>query len=130
MTLRKTQDLDTNYSSLEYTELEGELVLLDSSNSEDFVLELPDPIEVLSKEIELQARASHIPKPNPNNNNCSGTLVQINFNDKTCTTRRVSGDIETRMESALAGLIEQRIQTKALPLALRKRLMYQQAIGT
>lgn len=43
--------------------------------------------------------------------------------------RRETAAVENRMDSALANLIENKIQTKALPLALRKRLMYQRAVG-
>ncbi len=50
-------------------------------------------------------------------------------NEQPSTTRRASSNIESRIESTLAVLIEKRMQTKALPLALRKRLMYQRAIS-
>ena len=49
--------------------------------------------------------------------------------DSPSTTRRASSNIDSRIDSALVGLIEQRMQTKALPLALRKRLMYQRAVS-
>lgn len=80
-----------------------------------FVLEIPDPIEPLIEDI--------LSKENKK-------VVKLDFTNRSGTTRRSSDNINSRMESALAGLIEQRIQTKALPLVLRKRLMYERACSS
>lgn len=44
-------------------------------------------------------------------------------------TRRASTNFDNRMDSALSSHISEKIQTKALPLALRKRLLYERAIS-
>ena len=60
-------------------------------------------------------------------------IIQKLFDDDNLiefqVTRRDIKPIETRGESALTELIENKIQTKALPLALRKRLMYERALS-
>ncbi len=56
-------------------------------------------------------------------------VLSFVIGDSPSTTRRASSNIDSRIDSALVGLIEQRMQTKALPLALRKRLMYQRAVS-
>ena len=45
----------------------------------------------------------------------------------TIPTRITFSNIDLRVESTLDEIIETKIQTKGLPLALRKRLMYQRA---
>lgn len=56
-------------------------------------------------------------------------LIMANlFLEETPVVKRESASINSRTDSALANLIDEKIQTKALPLALRKRLMYQRAI--
>ena len=50
------------------------------------------------------------------------------FLEETPVVKRETALLEARTDSALAYLIDEKIQTKSLPLALRKRLMYQRAI--
>lgn len=50
------------------------------------------------------------------------------FLEETPVVKREIASLEARTDSALADLIDEKIQTKSLPLALRKRLMYQRAI--
>ena len=44
-------------------------------------------------------------------------------------TNRIVNNIDCRAESTLSDIIENRIKQKPLPLALRKRLLYEQAIA-
>lgn len=113
---------------LDFDILDNELILIDNTDSEEFVLEMPDPIEALTNEIDSDIRARS--RVQNRRDSDSAKVVPIDFGDRTCTTRRASSSIESRMDSALADLIGQRIKTKALPLALRKRLMYQRAVST
>lgn len=56
-------------------------------------------------------------------------LIMANlFMEEAPVVKRESASINSRTDSALANLIDEKIQTKALPLALRKRLMYQRAM--
>lgn len=50
------------------------------------------------------------------------------FLKETPVVKRESASMNSRTNSALANLIDEKIQTKTLPLALRKRLMYQRAV--
>lgn len=86
---------------------ESDCVLLqpDCQENELFLQELTDSIEPL---VEPES------------------VISINRS----VTRRESANIESRMNSTLAEVIQQRIQTKALPLTMRKRLMYERACGT
>lgn len=56
-------------------------------------------------------------------------LIMANlFLEESPVVRRETSSIDSRTDSALAKLIDEKIQTKALPLALRKRLLYQRAV--
>ncbi len=102
---------------------ENSIKLLDNSNNECTLFEPVDSECKLLDDFEpIESLTDN--KVIEKNNVLSFVLV-----DGTSTTRRASSNIESRIDSALNGLIEQRIQTKALPLALRKRLMYQRAIS-
>lgn len=46
----------------------------------------------------------------------------------TVPTRRVPASIDSRMESILSSVKDQKIRTKALPLVMRKRLLYELAL--
>ena len=45
-------------------------------------------------------------------------------------TRRESTDINARLDSTLTDVISQRMKTKAMPLAMRKRMMYERALAS
>lgn len=122
----KSQNL--HLFELDNLESDVELYLPETSIDESFELELPDPIEPLIENIKEAVENSK--KEEPLQKCRTGTVVKLNCQPRAGTTRRVSDNIESRMESALASLIEQRIQTKALPLALRKRLMYERACSS
>lgn len=94
---------------------DADLILFESAEQESMTLELPDPIDAL---IEAVEDVSKTPK----------SKIPDRTTNVLGTTRRVSANAEIRINSALADLIEQKTKTKALPLALRKRLMYQQAV--
>lgn len=55
-------------------------------------------------------------------------LMATFFQEEAGIVKRTSGKFDSRTDSALSGLIEDKIQTQTLPLALRKRLMYQRSI--
>lgn len=95
--------------------------LLENVNPECTLLEPVDPEPILLEEVK--------PIESLSDDRRQSNVFKISFGVPEQTTRRVSSNIESRMDSALLGLIEQRMQTKALPLALRKRLMYQRAIS-
>ena len=44
-------------------------------------------------------------------------------------TRRMEDSIDSRMQSTLSDIIENKIKQKPLPLAMRKRLLYEQAVA-
>lgn len=90
-----------------------EFTLIEPIASEFCLLEETEPIESLTDKKVIE----------------KNSVLSVVFNENSSTTRRASSNIESRIDSALVGLIEQRMQTKALPLALRKRLMYQRAIS-
>lgn len=95
------------YQDIRDVDSELEPCLSDSDTI--FMLEPSEPIEPLVEETK------------------SLNIITHDFGNYSGTTRRPSDNVDNRIDSVLAGLIEQRIQTKALPLALRKRLMYERA---
>lgn len=97
-------------------------ILPEISPNESLELELLHPIDNLTENIKDEIDDS--PKENQNSVN----VIQLERQNRASVTNRASSNIEMRMESVLAELIGQRIQTKALPLALRKRLMYEQSL--
>lgn len=56
-------------------------------------------------------------------------VLIFNLDESNQKTARARSTIEARANSILSDIIKQRNETKALPLALRKRLMYQKAVG-
>lgn len=45
-------------------------------------------------------------------------------------TRRKNAEINYRLDSTLVELISERVKMKAVPLAMRKRLMYERALAS
>lgn len=111
--------LEENTASIDLLDnVNEDFTLLEPTESEVCLLEEPEPVESLTDKKVIEKNSKY-----------DGNVLSVVFNDTSSTTRRASSNIESRMDSALAGLIEQRMQTRALPLALRKRLMYQRAIS-
>lgn len=118
MRSKQLNSLDECSDSMElFDNAISDCTLLEPDGLELFLPEESEPIESLTDKKVIEK------------NNADTNVVPISFANPASTTRRPASNIESRMDSALAGLIEQRIQTKALPLALRKRLMYQRSIS-
>ena len=106
--------MDESNSPIDILEIsDEEMTLLEPAENEVVPLEEVEPVESLTDKRVIE----------------KNNVLSFITGEASSTTRRASGNIESRIDSALAGLIEQRMQTKALPLALRKRLMYQRAIS-
>lgn len=56
-------------------------------------------------------------------------IISRLFSDECSVVKREKSNLQACSDSALVNLIDYKIQTKSLPLALRKRLMYQRAVG-
>lgn len=55
-------------------------------------------------------------------------LMATFFKEEPGVVKRNNGGLNSRSDSALSNLIENKIQTQTLPLALRKRLLYQRSV--
>lgn len=113
--------LPIDFSQGELNNLKEDLELFEQFDPDFMLLDNVEPIEEISQAVNSDMPA----KSRPQNNK----VLPLILPREITITRRVNGNIETRMESALADIIEERIQTKSLPIALRKRLMYQRAIN-
>jgi hypothetical protein len=63
-----------------------------------------------------------------NKNNIKSTIPSFLVNEK-LVVRRPSSNIDARINSVLTDIIDQKSKPKALPIALRKRLMYERSLG-
>lgn len=113
MKRKSARSLEDTASQIDFLEMpDEEMTLLEPAENEVELLEV-EPVESLTDKRVIE----------------KNNVLSLVVGEQTSTTRRASSNVDSRIDSVLAGLIEQRMQTKALPLALRKRLMYQRAIS-
>ncbi len=110
-----------DFSQDELNNLNEDLALFDQFDPDFVLLENIEPIEEIAQVTEPDLLTKSVVQIN--------NVIPIRMQNKNSTTRRASSDIETRMASALDDITAQRMQIKPLPIALRKRLMYQRAIN-
>lgn len=121
----------SNKTTKNLEEITFPLELFENSDEDCVLLE---PSEILILDESEPAEALDVNKKCSSVKHKTDTMKHNNISpvaagNSVSTTRRASGNIDSRIDSVLTGLIEQRLQTKGLPLALRKRLMYQRSVS-
>jgi hypothetical protein len=95
--------------------------------TEEFELIMPDTIVPLEEVAPLEDISTDM-KIVTNKNTINSTIPSLLANEK-LVVRRPSSNIDARINSALTDIIDKKSQPKALPIALRKRLMYERSLG-